>query len=110
MAFLFSLWYNRHVFGVLAQLGERSAGSRKVKGSSPLYSTKLKTSGIFVSDVFSYNIFYLLYNVIIPDRKGVIPYGGGILMILLSSFVLPLLADILFEIWKEKRSKDKKQD
>ena len=35
---------------------------------------------------------------------------GEILMILLSSFVLPLLADVFFEIWKEKRSKDKKQD
>lgn len=35
---------------------------------------------------------------------------GEILMIILSSFVLPLLADILFEIWKEKRGKDKKQE
>ena len=35
---------------------------------------------------------------------------GEILMIILSSFVLPLLANILFELWKEKRSKDKKQD
>lgn len=35
---------------------------------------------------------------------------GKILMIILSSFVLPLLANILFEIRKEKRGKDKKQE
>ena len=40
--FCILVWYIIKVskFGELAQLGERSAGSRKVRGSSPLFSTK----------------------------------------------------------------------
>lgn len=29
-----------------------------------------------------------------------------IIFIIVSSFVLPLLSNILFELWKEKRNKD----
>ena len=50
----------KKVFGVLAQLGERSAGSRKVKGSSPLYSTKLKHPG-FLSRMFFLIIYFIYY-------------------------------------------------
>lgn len=35
----FLLWYTGKAFGVLAQLGERYAGSVEVRGSSPLSST-----------------------------------------------------------------------
>ncbi len=57
------------------------------------------------------NLFLIIYDIIklSPIERGWCPMGE-ILMIILSSFVLPLLADILFEIWKEKRGKDKKQE
>ncbi len=53
MAFKFLLWYNRLVFGELAQLGERLAGSQEVRGSSPLFSTKYQKSEVLASDFLS---------------------------------------------------------
>ena len=35
---------SKHVFGALAQLGERMAGSHEVRGSIPLCSTKFSTA------------------------------------------------------------------
>lgn len=44
-----------------------------------------------------------------PIERGWCSMGKNLLEILLtviSSFVLPLLSSILFELWKEKRNKD----
>lgn len=52
-----------------------------------------------------------MYNIFAPYKKGGVAHEG-ILLTILSSLILPLLAGILFQLWKENRNKDnsKKQD
>ena len=44
----------KHVFGALAQLGERMAGSHEVRGSIPLCSTKFSQASGIVAGLFPF--------------------------------------------------------
>ena len=56
------------------------------------------------------NKIYVIIKTTLNER-GVMPMRE-ILLIFISSLILPLLKDFLIEVWKDKRNKDKnkKQD
>lgn len=62
--------------------------------------------------VFTHSLI-LWYNKSAPLKKGGVAMGkilAWIVISTLSILVLPLLKDILFELWKENHSKDKSKE